>query len=207
MSLYDRLYNKDQNLNKLQALASALQSQKSGDVTVNPYKPVEVIKKADEPSALGGAGSLLSGAGKLYGGLRDSGLLDKSADNIDYSSFAPKLTGNALSDAVTNNVYDLGIKDNALTNAIDSSVGASAGGFNGMPLIGNALGGVKGLAKSGSWQGGLQGVFGVNEDDSDVMQGINGTLNGGLTGFTVGGPIGAAIGAALGLGSSFIDDI
>ena len=206
------LYNRERNNSRTQSLANALQAARvNPNVQITAFQPVHPLVKAKEESALGGAGSLLGGAGNLYNGLKASGLLDKTttstespiASAINNNVFGNSETVSPIASAINNSVMGT-TEASPISSAISSSVGSS--GFNGMPLIGNAIGGLNGLGSTGSWQGGLQGMFGVNEDDSDVMQGINGTLNGGLTGFSVGGPIGAAIGAALGLGSSFLDD-
>lgn len=83
--------------------------------------------------------------------------------------------------------------------------GNSGGGYGG--IISGGVNGLKSFSESGDYKDGLQGFFGVDKDDSDVMQSIKGAVNGATTGGSVGGPWGAAIGGILGLGSSFLDDI
>ena len=86
-----------------------------------------------------------------------------------------------------------------------------AGGFGGgaavyAGLIRGGLNGLGSFAQSGDYKDGLQGMFGVeDENQSDIMQAVNGTMNGASMGSSF-GPWGAAIGGVLGLGSSFLDD-
>lgn len=205
MNLYDKRKNND----RLSGLAQALNARSNTNVAITPFQPVGTQNGGDGTSALGGAGDLLTGGIKLYEGIQNSGLFKDGSslggssaisDSINGNIFGGGSSGSAITDAV--NGYS---SPNTISGAIDSNVMGS--GFNGMPLIGTAIGGLNGLGKTGSWEGGVQGMFGVNPDDSDVMQGIKGTGSGALTGFSVGGPVGAVIGGLLGLGSSFIDDI
>lgn len=74
-------------------------------------------------------------------------------------------------------------------------------------LISGGKNGLSSFAQSGDYKDGLQGFFSIDKDDSDVMQGIKGTINGTVTGGSVGGPWGALAGGILGLGASFLDNI
>lgn len=100
------------------------------------------------------------------------------------------------------------------TNKIGSLYNTFQGASN--PYLSFGTGLLNGLDKEfnskekywGGFGNGLQGFFGVDsERDSDVMQGVNGTLNGAIKGTMIFPGIGTAVGALLGLGSSFIDDI
>lgn len=94
---------------------------------------------------------------------------------------------------------------NYLTNTGSNAAGSTPlGGAAGLGLSG--LNSLNTLNQTGSFKDAGQSFFGIDKDDSDVKQGIKGTINGAMKGSAF-GPIGAAAGAVLGLGSSFLDDL
>ena len=180
---------------------------------ITPFQPVQPRQSAGGESVLGGASGLLDGAGSLYKGLQESGLFNKNT-----------VSESPITSAINNNVFDLGQTDNALTNAINNNVlgntsetsligdaigNSTGGGF--MPYVGIAKGGLNaGLnaLNGGSFKDDVpQAFFGIDDSDSEIMQGIKGAGQGALMGLPFGGPIGAAVGGLLGLGASFLDDI
>ena len=207
-------YNKERNLNRRNALMDALQSSRLDTRNnITPFQPVQPRQSAGGESVLGGASGLLDGAGSLYKGLQESGLFNKNT-----------VSESPITSAINNNVFDLGQTDNALTNAINNNVlgntsetsligdaigNSTGGGF--MPYVGIAKGGLNaGLnaLNGGSFKDDVpQAFFGIDDSDSEIMQGIKGAGQGALMGLPFGGPIGAAVGGLLGLGASFLDDI
>lgn len=154
---------------------------------------------------------LVNGGLSLMNGLNQMGVFNRGNETG---------SGGAISDAINSYVGEGGSDaSDILSGAGDlyslaktwgnSGGGAAgsnfAGGYGG--LIGGGINGLSSFAQSGDYKDGLQGFFSIDKDDSDVMQGIKGTINGAVTGGSVGGPWGALAGGILGLGASFLDDI
>ena len=168
-------------------------------------------------SMSGGINSLVNGGLSLMNGLNSMGAFNGNSNDS---------TGNsAISGAINSFVNSGGDDDSKASDYGDllsdgagiasmvkgwggsggSAAGGAAGGYGG--LIGGGVNGLSSFAQSGDYKDGLQGMFSVDKNDSDVMQGIKGTVNGALMGGQAGGPWGALAGGILGLGSSFLDDI
>jgi len=197
-----KFYDKEKNKSRLDSLANALSKRDNTPINIGTING-GYTNNTKSDNVMGGTSDLLSGATKLYGGLRDSGLFNKPTGDFNNTLLGGNYFGSNSTGSMT--------MDNVLGNSgsgsmVFDSLGQSTG-FNGMPLIGNAIGGLNGYASTGDWKDGIQGIFGTNSNDSDIMQGIKGTANGAMTGASIGGPWGAVIGGLLGLGSSFIDDI
>lgn len=213
--------NRERNKNTLDSLTRALANRDK--TVINPgtvYVPQGNTTNND--NILGGAGSLLTGGLKLYSGLNNSGLFGSNeggseaiGNAINNSVYGSGESTSALGGAINNSVLGSGES----TSALGSAIGSEAGGFSmpggGWLSLGTGL--MNGLNKGfnhsddkeimGGFGNGIQGFFNVNENDSDVMQGINGTLDGAMKGTAIFPGVGTVIGALLGLGSSFLDDI
>lgn len=87
-----------------------------------------------------------------------------------------------------------------------SGFGSGGGNFGWIGLAQGADRGLGTLFNGGSLDESGQSMFNINEDDSDFMQALNGTLSGAQMGSGF-GPWGAVIGGVAGLGTSFLDDI
>lgn len=213
--------NKERNKSNLDSLTKALANRDKS--VINTGTVVAPQTNTSNDNVLGGASDLLTNGMKLYSGLKDSNLFGGN------SSEGLGIFGSAANDYITDVPASNGIFGDAANSyiggassggsAIGDAIGAEAGGFS-MPgggWLSLGTGVLNGLNKGFNhsddkeiWGGvgnGIQGFFNVNENDSDVMQGINGTLDGAMKGTAIFPGIGTAIGAALGLGSSFLDDI
>jgi hypothetical protein len=206
-------YNKDKNTNRLNALAQALSSAKSGNNNASQITAFQPIRVEEQKSS-DNMDQLLGGGMKLFNGLNDSGLLSKN-------SFGGN-TNSEISSAVNNNVFGSGesisplssaINSNVMGNATDTSalsgaisseapaLGASGGGAS----IGSALpwGMIANTGKSL-----YNNISGHSPSEySDLEQSTIYPIQGAANGFSLGGPWGALGGALYGLGYSFKDDI
>ena len=216
-------YNKERNKSTLDSLTKALANRDKS--VINTGSVIAPQKSAQEDNILSGASGLLTGGANFYGNLKNSDLLGgNSSDGLgiigntanDYISGKGGESLGTFGDAA--NSY-IGGGDLGTGSAIGDAIGAEAGGFS-MPAGGwlsLGTGVLNGLNKGfnhsddkeilGGFGNGVQGFFNINENDSDVMQGINGTLDGAMKGTMIFPGVGTAIGALLGLGSSFLDDI
>jgi len=211
---------KERNNSTLQTLAQALANRDKSVINTGNIVAPQGGSSQNNENILGGVSELLTGGKGLFKGLQSSGLLSGSNNNSELSA-----VGNGINDYVkgsSNSFGTIGDAANSYVNGGGNSLGLigdaanssilSGGGL--LSFIPSALNGLnKGFNHSddkeimGGIGNGIQGFFNVNENDSDVMQGINGTVDGALKGTMIMPGIGTIVGGLLGLGSSFLDDL
>lgn len=202
-----KFYDKDKRKTNITALANALSKRDTTPINTGSITPV-YVKKQDGQNVLSGAGDLLNGGMKLYNGLQNSGLFNGNGANTSGLSLGNYFGSDSSGSMVFDNIMGNG---GSGSMTFDNIGGGSGGGFGYIGLANGLMNGINQGFNSddkimGGFGNGLQGMFGVDSDnDSDVMQGIKGTVNGATTGAAF-GPWGALIGGILGLGSSFLDD-
>lgn len=204
------LYDKQKNINKTNALANALQSARLDTRNnVTPFQPVQTAQNPESQSLFGGANDLLSGAGNLYRGLQQSGLLN---NNSGFNG-----SNSTISNAINNNIFGGGESNSILSSSINDNIMGTSGNDNVLKgaISENVSSGGGSWASSAPWgaianvgKSFYNNISGHNPSDySDTEQGIIYPLQGAANGFSYGGPWGALGGALYGLGYSFKDDI
>lgn len=196
-----KFYDKDRRKTDITALANALSKRDTTPINVGSITPVQT-KPQEDKDVFSGASDLLGGGMKLYNGLQGSGLFGGNTGGL----------GNYFgSDSSGSMVFDNIMGNGGSGSMTFDNIGGGSGGFGYVGLANGLMNGLNQGFNSdnkimGGFGNGLQGMFGVDsENDSDIMQGIKGTVNGASTGASF-GPWGALIGGILGLGSSFLDD-
>ena len=219
-------YNKDRNNSTLQSLSQALANRDKSVINTGTITHPQENNKQD--NILGGAGELATGGLKfgkalvdIFGKGGESGFYNGEAE---LGGWLPNtgIFGEAIQKYIKD-TPDYGAIGNAINgtagsgSAVGDAIGAEVGGsMSPMGWLSLGQGVFNGLNQGfnhegkdilGGFGNGVQGFFGVNENDSDVMQGINGTLDGAMKGTMIFPGVGTVIGGLLGLGSSFLDDI
>lgn len=201
-------YNKDKNTNRLNALAQALSSAKSGNnnaAQITAFQPTRVEKQKSSE----GMDDLLGGGMKLFNGLSDSGILGGSSSSFGGNS--------AVSSAINSNIFGGESSGSAITDAINGA--GSENTLSGAisteaPMLGSSGGGASFgsalpwgmIANTGkSFYNNISGHS--PSEYSDLEQSTIYPIQGAANGFSLGGPWGALGGALYGLGYSFKDDI
>lgn len=156
-------------------------------------------------SLVNGGLSLMNGLGSLKTDGESGNTGGILSDSIN--SYVNGGDTNSLGGSIFSNAGDMYGLYNTIAGATGGGSGSGGGAAGYAGLINGGLNGLGAFAQSGDYKDGVQGVFGVdNENQSDIMQAVNGAMNGASMGASF-GPWGAAIGGVLGLGSSFLDDI